>query len=84
MHEMTGVPESALGQSQPISNTSGVALAIQFYPLIQKFELKKIQYGKGLAKINELALRTLFIFEPEAALYDPTTEGIIKEGQPLQ
>ena len=27
MHEMTGVPEQALGQMQPISNTSGVALA---------------------------------------------------------
>jgi hypothetical protein len=83
MHEMTGVPETALGQSQPISNTSGVALAIQFYPLMQKFELKKIQYGKGLQKINELALRTLFIFEPEATLYNPDTEGIIKEGQPF-
>jgi len=83
MHEMTGVPETALGQTQAISNTSGVALAIQFYPLMQKFELKKIQYGKGLQKINELALKTLFVFEPEATLYDPETEGIIKPGQPL-
>lgn len=83
MHEMTGVPESALGQSQPISNTSGVALAIQFFPLMQKFELKKIQYGKALQKINELALRTLFIFEPDATLYNPNTEGIISQGQPL-
>lgn len=82
MHEMTGVPEAALGQSQPISNTSGVALAIQFLPLMQKFELKKIQYGKGLAKINELALKTLFIFEPETTVYNPDTEGIIREGQP--
>lgn len=83
MHEMTGVPESALGQSQPVSNTSGVALAIQFMPLMQKFELKKIQYGKGLQKVNEFALRTLFIFEPEATLYNPETEGIIQVGQPL-
>lgn len=83
MHEMTGVPETALGQVQAISNTSGVALAIQFYPLMQKFELKKIQYGKGLQKINELALKTLFVFEPEATLYDPATEGVIKQGQPL-
>jgi len=83
MHEMTGVPEAALGQTQPISNTSGVALAMQFLPLMQKFELKKIQYGKGLQKVNELALRTLFIFEPEALLYNPDTEGIIQEGQPL-
>lgn len=76
MHEMTGVPESALGQSQPISNTSGVALSIQFQPLMQKFELKKLQYGKGLKKINELALRTLFIFEPATTMYNPLTEGI--------
>jgi hypothetical protein len=27
MHEMSGVPETALGQAQPISNTSGVALS---------------------------------------------------------
>ena len=81
MHEMTGVPESALGQSQPISNTSGVALSIQFQPLMQKFELKKLQYGKGLKKINELALRTLFIFEPAATLYNPLTEGIKQPDQ---
>ncbi len=81
MHEMTGVPESALGQSQPISNTSGVALSIQFQPLMQKFELKKLQYGKGLKKINELALRTLFIFEPAATMYNPLTEGIKQPDQ---
>lgn len=81
MHEMTGVPESALGQSQPISNTSGVALSIQFQPLMQKFELKQLQYGKGLKKINELALRTLFIFEPATTLYNPLTEGIQMQGQ---
>lgn len=81
MHEMTGVPESALGQSQPISNTSGVALSIQFQPLMQKFELKKLQYGKGLKKINELSLRTLFIFEPATTLYNPLTEGIKQPDQ---
>ena len=84
MHEMTGVPQTALGEVQPISNTSGVALSIQFMSLMQKFELKKIQYGKGLKRVNELALRTLFIFEPESTLYDPNTEGIIQEGQPFQ
>lgn len=81
MHEMTGVPESALGESQPISNTSGVALSIQYHPLMQKFELKKLQYGKGLKKINELALRTLFIFEPAATMYNPLTEGIKQPDQ---
>lgn len=30
MHELAGVPETALGQVQPISNTSGVALSIEW------------------------------------------------------
>src|SRR5207342_3569019 len=80
MHEMTGVPETALGQMQPISNTSGVALAIQYQPMMQRYNLKKLQYGVGLRKINELALRTLFLFEPDKVVYDPNTEGILPEG----
>lgn len=82
MHEMTGVPESALGQMQPISNTSGVALAIQFQPLMSRRDRKIRNYTAGLRKINELALRTLFIFEPETLVYDQATDGIIQDGQP--
>jgi hypothetical protein len=44
MHEMTGVPATALGTLQPISNTSGVALALQYQPLMLKHERKKTQY----------------------------------------
>ena len=82
MHEMTGVPETALGQVQPISNTSGVALAIQYQPMMQRYGLKKLQYEVGLQKICRLALRTIFLFEPDTVYYDPTTEGIIEDGQP--
>jgi hypothetical protein len=81
MHEMTGVPESALGQMQPISNTSGVALAIMYQPMMQRYNLKKLQYTVGLKRINDLALRTLFTFEPDKAYYDPNTEGIMRPGQ---
>ncbi len=81
MHEMTGVPESALGQMQPISNTSGVALAIQYQPMMQRRSLKLIQYSTGIKKINKLALKTLFIFEPESVNYDPQSEGIIRDDQ---
>lgn len=84
MHEMTGVPETALGQMQPISNTSGVALAIQFQPLMSRRDRKIRNYTAGLRRINELALRTLFIFEPETLLYNPDTDGIIQDGQPTQ
>ena len=82
MHELTGVPQTALGQEQEISNTSGVALAIQYFPTILKHNLKKTQYGNGLRKISQLALKTLFTFEPGAVNYDPSTDGIIRDGQP--
>ncbi len=83
MHEMMGVPESSLGQAQPISNTSGVALALQMFPMMQRYNAKKRQYTQGLRRINELILRTLFLFEPETLKYDPDTDGIIQDGQPL-
>lgn len=81
MHEMTGVPETALGQVQPVSNTSGVALAIQYQPAMQKRALKTMVYEAGLKRINELALRTFFLFEPDSLKYDPDTEGIQKGDQ---
>lgn len=76
MHELTGVPETALGQVQAISNTSGVALSITFFPLIQRYKLKQINYSAGFRRINELALRTIFLNEPLTRLYNPDTEGI--------
>lgn len=82
MHEMAGVPENALGEAQPISNTSGVALAIQYFPTMLKYGLKKIQYGNGIKKISAMALKTLFVFEPNSVMYDPTTDGIMQDGQP--
>lgn len=82
MHEITGVPENALGKEQEISNTSGVALAIQYFPTMLKYGLKKTQYGNGFRKISQLALQTLFTFEPDTVLYDPETDGIQRDGQP--
>ena len=38
-------------------------------------------YGEGFQKINALVLRTLYIFEPNTVLYDPSTEGMLEEGQ---
>lgn len=81
MHEATGVPETALGQAQPISNTSGVALAIQYQPAMNRYSMKKIQYTVGINRINELVLRTLFLFDPQRLVYDPTTQGVLEDGQ---
>jgi len=81
MHEIMNIPETALGQVQAISNTSGVALSIQYQPLMNRYSQKVAQYGKGLERINELALRTLFLKEPETMIYNPDEDGPIKEGQ---
>ena len=81
MHEMIGVPETALGQAQPISNTSGVALSIQFQPLMNRYHQKIIQYAHGLERVNELILLSLAIKEPETFTWNPTTNIKLKKGQ---
>jgi hypothetical protein len=81
MHELMNIPESALGQSQPISNTSGVALAVQFQPLMNRWTQKSAQYGAGLEQINELVLLTLAIKEPETMQWNPELDGPLIEGQ---
>jgi len=81
MHEIMNIPETALGQVQPISNTSGVALSIMYQPLMNRYEQKKVQYGKGIERINELALRTLALKEPETFLYNPAVDGELKPDQ---
>jgi hypothetical protein len=84
MHEMTGVPETALGQSQPISNTSGVALAIQFQPLMNRYHQKIVQYAYGLERVNELILRNLAVKEPETFTWNPGSSTLPKPDQLLQ
>lgn len=81
MHEIMNIPETALGQVQPISNTSGVALSMQYQPLMNRYSQKMAQYGKGIERINELALLTLAIKEPETMFYNPEIDGPIKPGQ---
>ena len=81
MHELMNVPETALGQAQPISNTSGVALSIQFQPLMNRHSQKISVYGKGLERVNQLVLLNLAVKEPETLQYNPDTDGPITEGQ---
>jgi hypothetical protein len=83
MHEMTGVPSNALGELQPISNTSGVALSITYQPMMQRYFMKKLTYGEGFQRINALVLRTLFLFEPSTVIFNPDTEGMLEEGQAM-
>lgn len=82
MHEFTGVPMNALGQTQPISNTSGTALAMQYQPLMLKFDRKKVQYEKLFLTINRLIMKHIFLYAPEKSLFNPMTAGImLKPGQ---
>jgi len=84
MFEKMGVPITALGMEQAISNTSGVALSIQYMPTMQQFNLKEMQYGEGLKEICALILETLFVFEPNSVMYNPDTDGVKEEDdQPL-
>lgn len=81
MHELMNIPETALGQVQPISNTSGVALSIQYQPLMNRWSQKTAQYGAGLEKINEIIMLNLAVKEPETFLWNPDEDGPLKEGQ---
>lgn len=81
MHELMGIPETALGQVQPISNTSGVALSMQYQPLMNRYSQKVAQYGTGIERINELVMLTVAIKEPELFVYDPERNGPIKPTQ---
>ena len=81
MHEITGVPETALGQFQPVSNTSGVALAIQYQPMMNRFNMKKTHFTVGLERLNEIIIRTAAIFTPEWLTYNP---AIAAEPEPDQ
>ena len=81
MHEIMGIPETALGQVQPISNTSGVALSIQYQPLMNRHSQKVAQYARGIQRINELCILTLAVKEPDTLFYNPDEDGPIKDGQ---
>jgi hypothetical protein len=81
MHELMNIPETALGQVQGISNTSGVALTVQFQPLMNRWSQKTSVYGKGLEKINELILLNLAVKEPETFQYNPDEDGPIATDQ---
>lgn len=56
MCEVGGIPETVLGGSQAISNTSGVALQYLNLPLIEKTRLKRASTEDGLERLNKIIL----------------------------
>ena len=65
MHELSDVPENALGKIQAISNTSAAALQITYHPLVQQANVKAMTYGEGISKINSMIIRILAIEDPD-------------------
>jgi len=81
MHEITGVPVNAFGTEQAISNTSGVALSLQFLPLINKVFQKCTQYAAGLSRLNEIIIKVAALYLPEMLQLDPGRDAPLAEGQ---
>lgn len=69
MHELSDVPENALGKLQAISNTSAAALQLTFQPLIHQADMKWIMYGEGISEINKIILSYVEKFDPKEANY---------------
>lgn len=56
---VTGIPEASSGLFQNISNTTGVALQVQYLPLIGLTKRKRITYGAGFVQLYEYGLKIL-------------------------
>lgn len=63
-HEMASVPEASLGKMQPISNTSGVALHMQYQPIMHIIGRKIPTYGAGLVEMTRLGIKMLMLYDP--------------------
>jgi len=59
IHELSNTPEQSLGKIQPISNTSNAALETAYLPLIEKTMRKRITYGEGIQRANQIILMYL-------------------------
>lgn len=69
--EIGGVPVGALGGTQHISNTSGVALQFVNMPLIERLRIKRMMSAEGLEQINKMIL---FISQHDKLITKP--EGV--------
>ena len=68
MMEISSTPEGSLGGGQHISNTSGVALATAYGPLVEKTDRKKASYEPALEEVNYFVLRTMETVRPDFRL----------------
>ena len=66
-HEMSSVPEASLGKMQPISNTSGVALHMQYQPIVHIVNRKKTTYGPGFVEMTRIGLKMYMLYNPNVS-----------------
>lgn len=69
MHELSDVPENALGKIQAISNTSAAALQVTYQPLIQQAQLKWFCYAEGIIKVNDYTIKIFRKLNKEFPLF---------------
>ena len=81
MHEIVSVPVNAFGQEIAISNTSGVALQLQFLAPMQRFRQKVTQYEAGFQMLNEIIIRTAALYLPQMLQIDENRDPPLQEGQ---
>lgn len=65
MHEIGSMPQRAFGGENAISNTSGVALQVEFGPLLELTDEKHESYGIGFTELNRKALKLYAIKNPK-------------------
>lgn len=75
-HEIIGIPERALGSQQAVSNTSGVAIHIEYQPLIDINNMRQGTYGRGLERICYFFLRYAELYPSVARYYGFNKENI--------
>lgn len=56
--ELTNTPEAAIASQDTAGSATGVALQMQYLPMMEKRDLKVLTFGQGIRKINRLILMT--------------------------
>lgn len=65
MMELSNTPEQIFGLQKSVTAPSGVALQMQYLPMIQKRDVKVQVYSMGIRLINRLMLKYLELADPE-------------------
>jgi hypothetical protein len=63
--ELSNTPDQILGAEKSVTSPSGVALQMQYLPMLQKRDVKVQVYGMGLRLINRLILKYLEVADPK-------------------